>query len=63
MFSIFALCGDIGCSVGPWLFGIIADKAGLNAGFLVCSLFPILMVAAALIYKENDCKKAEKMIE
>lgn len=63
MFSIFALCGDIGCSVGPWLFGIIADKAWLNAGFLVCSLFPILMVAAALIYKENDCKKAEKMIE
>lgn len=70
MFSVFALCGDIGCSLGPWLLGIIADTAGLKTGFLVCSLFPAIMVAAALIYndnrmqdKEKDCKSSGAMVE
>lgn len=56
MFSVFALCGDLGCSVGPWLLGLIADFRGLNAGFLVCTVFPLLMVLAALLLKEKDCK-------
>jgi len=25
MFAILAVCGDIGCSVGPWLTGIVSD--------------------------------------
>ncbi len=56
MFSIFALAGDIGCSVGPWILGFVADYLGLNAGFAVCSIFPLVMVAAALTVKEKDCK-------
>ncbi len=27
MFGILALCGDIGCSVGPWLTGVVSDFA------------------------------------
>ena len=26
MFGILAICGDIGCSLGPWLAGIISDR-------------------------------------
>ncbi len=27
MFSLLALCGDIGCSFGPWLAGMVSDRA------------------------------------
>ena len=27
MFAILALCGDLGCSAGPWLTGLISDAA------------------------------------
>lgn len=55
MFSIFALCGDLGCSSGPWLLGFVADRVSLNAGFLVCAAFPVIMVLAAIfLLKEND---------
>ncbi|MCQ2477954.1 MAG: MFS transporter [Clostridia bacterium] len=58
MFSIFALCGDIGCSAGPWLLGYIADVSGsLKKGFAVCTVFPLVMILAALtLIKEKDCK-------
>ena len=56
MFSILALCGDFGCSVGPWALGIIADRFGLSYGFAVCAVFPIIMVVTALLIKEKDCK-------
>lgn len=56
MFSIFAFCGDIGCSLGPWLLGLVADYFGLNTGFVVSSAFPLLMVIAAFVVKEKDCK-------
>ncbi len=25
MFGILAICGDIGCSLGPWITGMISD--------------------------------------
>jgi len=54
MFSIFALCGDLGCSTGPWLLGIIADFFSLQSGFIVCAAFPLIMIIAALFLKEKD---------
>ncbi len=57
MYSILALCGDLGCSIGPWVLGIVADILGLNWGFAVCAVFPIIMVITALFFvKEKDCK-------
>ncbi len=57
MFSILALCGDTGCAIGPWILGAAADAVGLKGGFLVCSVFPIVMVlTAVLLFKEKDCK-------
>ena len=31
MFSILALCGDLGCSLGPWLTGKVSDLAQTNS--------------------------------
>ncbi len=57
MFSAFALFGDLGCSLGPWLLGLIADMYDLQTGFFVCSVFPLVMVITALfVLKEKDCK-------
>ncbi len=56
MFSSFALLGDIGCSLGPWVLGIVADSYGLNIGFLSGSIFPILMIIAAVILSAADKK-------
>ncbi len=44
MFSLLALCGDFGCSIGPWLMGIVANATTLHTGFLVCAVFPLVMV-------------------
>ena len=48
MFSILALCGDFGCSIGPWIMGIVADSSSLQSGFLMSALFPAIMIFAAL---------------
>ncbi len=57
MFSLFALFGDLGCSLGPWLVGFVADHFDLRYGFLAGTVFTLLFVAAALLLpKEKDCK-------
>lgn len=54
LFSFFAFCGDSGCSLGPWLLGLLADRIGLQSGFLVCAAFPLLMIIAALTLLEKE---------
>ena len=57
MFSVFAMCGDTGCTLGPWLVGFFADKVNLNLGFAVASIFPLIMVICGLyILKTRSCK-------
>lgn len=53
MFSILALCGDFGCSIGPWIMGIVADNSSLQSGFLISALFPIVMIFAAFLLKKE----------
>ena len=50
MFAILALGGDLGCAVGPWLTGIVADKSSLNIGLLAAIVFPAaLLIGLALL--------------
>ncbi|MBR4117192.1 MAG: MFS transporter [Clostridia bacterium] len=59
MFSVFAMCGDTGCTIGPWLVGILADKYSLNLGFLIASVFSLVIVLCCFyLLKNKDCKKA-----
>ncbi len=40
MFALLAACGDIGCSIGPWLAGAVADHAGSGVfGWLNSALY------------------------
>jgi len=57
MYSVFAMCGDTGCCLGPWVLGIVADSFGLNIGFGVASVFPVIMILCAIgQIKNKDCK-------
>lgn len=49
MFGLLAVCGDIGCSTGPWVCGLVADACdSLNYGLLVCTIFPLSMALGIL---------------
>lgn len=47
MYGLLAMLGDMGCSLGPWLTGLVADWHGLQAGFLVTSIFPVVLFLAS----------------
>ncbi|MCE5313392.1 MAG: MFS transporter [Armatimonadota bacterium] len=51
MFAMMALGGDLGCSVGPWLTGIVADSSNLNIGLLTGMIFPAIMLIGLFILK------------
>lgn len=65
LFIIMALAGDIGCSVGPWLTGLVSDLAqigytgadpaqyGLRSGLLVTVVFPVVMLALLIFLPKN----------
>ncbi len=48
MYSVFAMCGDIGCATGPWVLGIVADSLGLKTGFGITAIFPVVMFICTL---------------
>ncbi len=52
MFALFALSGDIGCSVGPTIVGSIAGPNGdaLHTGILAGTLFPVLLLLGLILY-------------
>ncbi len=43
MFALLALAGDLGCSAGPTLVGLISDahNENIKLGILVAILFPV----------------------
>ncbi|MCQ2450428.1 MAG: MFS transporter [Clostridia bacterium] len=58
MFSMFALAGDIGCSSGPWILGIVANNFDLKTGIWVCSVFSIIMFAVAVLFSKENVEKS-----
>ncbi|MEE0945540.1 MAG: MFS transporter [Acutalibacteraceae bacterium] len=57
MFAILAMFGDLGCSFGPWMTGLIADYHNLNIAFLCASGFPILMAIILFITNRKKVKQ------
>ncbi len=55
MFSVLALSGDLGCSIGPWIMGIVANNTNLQTGFLVSAIFPAIMVIALPFLRKEKC--------
>ena len=56
MFALLAIGGDLGCTAGPGLTGLVASAFGdnLKAGFLFTCLFPILILF--FIYRLKKCR-------
>ncbi len=59
MFALLALAGDLGCSGGPTIVGLVSEKAGGNmkTGILSAVVFPALMFLCIIIVSERKTKK------
>lgn len=55
MFALLALAGDLGCSGGPTLVGLVSSRFGnnLRAGILSAILFPVLLLLGILMSKRR----------
>lgn len=54
MFALLAVGGDIGCTLGPTLLGMVADASNgnLKMGMLAGTVFPLLLVICGLFGKK-----------
>lgn len=60
-FALLALAGDLGCSGGPTMVGLIADlTGGLKFGLLSAAIFPVLLIIGIFLSKKNT--KLKKML-
>ena len=61
MFALFALAGDVGCSGGPTLVGLVSSAMGddLKKGILAAIVFPLLLLVGIALFGKNT--KALKM--
>ncbi|MBO5060812.1 MAG: MFS transporter [Clostridia bacterium] len=59
MYALLALGGDIGCSLGPTIVGLVASANGdsLKTGLLPAVIFPCLIFAGILILKKRKSRK------
>jgi len=55
MYAFMALAGDVGCSAGPTLVGMVANANhnNLQAGLLVALIFPVMILAGMWMLREN----------
>ena len=55
MFAMLALAGDLGCSGGPTLVGLVSSRFGdnLKMGILAAILFPVLMLIGLRLLKKK----------
>ena len=58
MFALLALAGDLGCSTGPTLVGLVSDTAGgsISTGLIVAIAFPVLLIVALSRVRGNKVK-------
>lgn len=59
LFALLALGGDLGCSLGPWVAGAVADvsRYGLKAGLVAAAAFPLLLFLLLRICKKKTAKE------
>jgi hypothetical protein len=51
MYALMALGGDLGCSAGPTLVGMVAGAAegGMHAGLIAAIVFPAMMLLLTVV--------------
>jgi len=55
MFAYLALAGDLGCSGGPTVVGMVASAFGdnLNTGLLAALVFPVVLILGCIIIRKK----------
>lgn len=55
MYALMALAGDLGCSSGPTVVGVVADRMNkdLKSGILVAIVFPVVMLLSLAFVKQK----------
>lgn len=48
MYALLALAGDLGCSAGPGLVGLVSGSTSLHIGLLAAGVFPVVLLLALL---------------
>jgi hypothetical protein len=70
MFSLLALCGDIGCSIGPGMVGVISNalqRAGeptllaLKWGLAAATVFPLVMLIAVRVLRRKTMQESHNI--
>lgn len=55
MFAVLALSGDVGCSLGPNVAGLLGNLTGtLKDGLLAVTLFPVILLIGTLLIPEKE---------
>lgn len=54
LFAMLALAGDLGCTVGPGMVGVISGMTNLRSGLLTAIIFPIVLLLVLLPRKKNQ---------
>lgn len=49
MYALLALAGDLGCSAGPGLVGLVSGLSNLHKGLLTAMIFPIVLLCTLLL--------------
>lgn len=59
MFALLALAGDMGCSAGPTLVGMVSEALGsdLKRGILSAVIFPVVLLLVMLFVKLGAAKE------
>ena len=62
LFAMLALAGDVGCSGGPTLAGVISGcfNGELRAGILAAIVFPVLLLIGIQLAKKLANNSADK---
>ena len=53
LFGMLAAGGDLGCSLGPWLLGVVGDRTQLRFGMLAGAAFPLGFLALLLVERKG----------
>lgn len=59
LFALLALAGDLGCSIGPGLVGLVSAAWGdrLQYGLLAAVVFPLLLLAGLTVLQRSFVRK------
>ena len=60
LFAVLSLGGDVGCTVGPTIVGLVSDARGgeLSGGLLLAIVFPLILAVCSIVLLFISRKKA-----